>query len=39
MFKTVTNENVEEYNTEISNILDNNIDTFFLHKDSIYKVK
>lgn len=39
MFKTVTNENVEEYNTEISNILDNNIDTFFLHKDTIYKVK
>jgi len=39
MFKTVTNENVEEYNNEISNILDNNIDTFFLHKDSIYKVK
>lgn len=39
MFKTVTNENLEEYNTEISNILDNNIDTFFLHKDSIYKVK
>lgn len=39
MFKTVTNENVEEYNNEISNILDNNIDTFFLHIDSIYKVK
>lgn len=39
MFKTVTNENVEEYNNEISNILDNNIDTFFLHKDTIYKVK
>lgn len=39
MFKTVTNENLEEYNNEISNILDNNIDTFFLHKDSIYKVK
>ena len=39
MFKTVTDENVEEYNKEISNILDNNIDTFFLHKDSIYKVK
>lgn len=39
MFKTVTNENVEEYNTEISNILDSNIDTFFLHKDTIYKVK
>ena len=39
MFKTVTNENVEEYNNEIANILDNNIDTFFLHKDTIYKVK
>lgn len=39
MFKTVTNENAEEYNNEISNILDNNIDTFFLHKDTIYKVK
>ena len=39
MLKTVTNENVEEYNKEISNILDNNIDTFFLHKDTIYKVK
>ena len=39
MFKTVTNENIEEYNNEISNILDNNIDTFFLHKDTIYKVK
>lgn len=39
MFKTVNNENVEEYNNEISNILDNNIDTFFLHKDTIYKVK
>ena len=39
MFKTVTNENVEEYNNKISNILDNNIDTFFLHKDTIYKVK
>ena len=39
MFKTVTKENVEEYNKEISNILDNNIDTFFLHKDTIYKVK
>lgn len=39
MFKTVTNENKEEYYNEISNILDNNIDTFFLHKDTIYKVK
>lgn len=39
MFKTVTNDNVEDYNNEISNILDNNIDTFFLHKDTIYKVK
>ena len=39
MFKTVTSGNIEEYNKEISNILDNNIDTFFLHKDSIYKVK
>ncbi len=39
MFKTVTKENVKEYNNEISNILDNNIDTFFLHKDTIYKVK
>ena len=39
MFKTVTNNNIEEYYNEISNILDNNIDTFFLHKDTIYKVK
>jgi len=39
MFKTVNNDNIEEYNNNISNILDNNIDTFFLHKDSIYKVK
>ncbi len=39
MFKTVTNENVEEYNNKISDLLDNNVDTFFLHKDTIYKVK
>lgn len=39
MFKTVTEKNKEEYYNEISNILDNNIDTFFLHKDTIYKVK
>lgn len=39
MFKTVNNDNIEEYNNNISNILDNNIDTFFLHKDTIYKVK
>lgn len=39
MFKTVTTENVEEYYNQLSNILDNNIDTFFLHKDTIYKVK
>ena len=39
MFKSVDENNVLEYFNEISNILDNNIDTFFLHKDTIYKVK
>lgn len=39
LFKTVEEKNKEEYFNNISNILDNNIDTFFLHKESIYKVK
>lgn len=38
-FKTITEEKKEEYFNEINNILNNNIDTFFLHKESIYKVK
>lgn len=38
LFKTVDINNVDEYNKKISNIL-NNTDTFFLHKETIYKVK
>lgn len=38
LFKTVDINNVYEYNKKISNIL-NNTDTFFLHKETIYKVK
>ena len=39
LFKTVSFECIDEYNKEISNILDSNTDTFFLHKETIYKVK
>lgn len=39
MFKSVDDSNKDEYFDSISNILDHNIDTFFLHKESIYKVK
>lgn len=39
MFKTITEETKEEYLEKINNILDNNTDTFFLHKETIYKVK
>jgi len=39
MFKTITEETKEEYFIELNNILDNNTDTFFLHKETIYKVK
>lgn len=39
LFKNVNDGNKEEYFNETSNILDHNIDTFFLHKESIYKVK
>lgn len=38
-FKKVDKKNKEEYNNDINNILNNNIDTFFLHKETIYKVK
>lgn len=39
MFKSVDDGNKDEYFDSINNILDHNIDTFFLHKESIYKVK
>ena len=39
MFKTITEETKEEYEEKINNILNNNTDTFFLHKETIYKVK
>ena len=39
MFNSVNDDNKEEYFDSISNILNGNIDTFFLHKESIYKVK
>lgn len=39
MFKTITEEKKEEYFEEINSILNNNVDTFFLHKETIYKVK
>lgn len=37
LFKNVTNENKNEYNEEINNMF--NADTYFLHKETIYKVK
>ena len=39
MFKTITEETKEEYEEKINNILNNNTDTFFIHKETIYKVK
>ena len=39
MFRSADDCNKDEYFSSISNILDHNIDTFFLHKESIYKVK
>ena len=39
MFNSVNNDNKEEYFDSISDLLDGNVDTFFLHKESIYKVK
>lgn len=39
LFKNANENNKQEYYQEISNILDNNVDTFFLHKDTVYKVK
>ena len=38
MFKSVNDDNKEEYFDSISNMF-GNVDTFFLHKESIYKVK
>lgn len=37
IFKTVTKEKIDEYNERIDSIL--STDTFFLHKETIYKVK
>ena len=37
IYKNVTKENIDEYNERIDSIL--NTDTFFLHKETIYKVK
>ena len=39
MFKTVNLLNLDEYFQKINSILNHNIDTFFLHKEAIYKVK
>lgn len=39
IFNSVNLDNLDEYNSDICNILDSNIDTFFLHKETIYKVK
>lgn len=39
LFKNANENNKQEYYQKISNILDNNVDTFFLHKDTVYKVK
>ena len=39
MFKSVNDDNKEEYFDSISDLFDGNVDTFFLHKESIYKVK
>ena len=39
MFNSVNDDNKEEYFDSIGNILNGNVDTFFLHKESIYKVK
>ena len=39
MFRSVNDDNKDEYFDSISNMFDSNIDTFFLHKESIYKVK
>ena len=39
MFKSVNEDNKEEYFDSLSEMFDYNVDTFFLHKESIYKVK
>ena len=39
MFKSVNDDNKEEYFDSISSMFNGNVDTFFLHKESIYKVK
>lgn len=39
MFKSVNEDNKEEYFDSLSEMFDDNVDTFFLHKESIYKVK
>ena len=39
MLKTVNFLNLDEYFQKINSILNHNIDTFFLHKEAIYKVK
>lgn len=39
MFNGVNDDNKEEYFDSISSMFNGNVDTFFLHKESIYKVK
>ena len=39
MMKNATEENKDEYFKQIDNILNNNTNTFFFHKEAIYKVK
>ena len=39
IFNCVSVDNLDEYNDLLCNILNSNIDTFFLHKETIYKVK
>ena len=39
MMKNVTEESKDEYFKQIDNMLNNNTNTFFFHKQSIYKVK
>lgn len=39
MFKNITEKSKDEYFLKLNNILNNNTDTFFLHKETIYKVK
>ena len=39
LFNTVNSSNLLEYNKKISNILGSSTDKFFLHKETIYKVK